>query len=330
MKVAVCMYGLMRTFEKTASSLKKHVLEPNKADLYVFSPQKIGKSIIPNNIDINLYKSQNKSEISNMDCDGEIITEEKLRMTYGSYLKGFELYEPEPNLFNLNIDIAMNDILVPSRVMSLFYNMSNAVKLALNSDTEYDIIILLRPDLAYYSEIDVTNILEDGIHIPLGGGKLNDGKQAMPLYYVGYYKNMEKGELIQAHKHVFTDQIMVFKKDCYQSISVLFDNVTEYLKNGVPFHPETILYYALVYLNNKNVYLHEEWLYEIVRNNTEIIENDDILIQRSKYSSRLDSEGNVRKKLIEENNHLIHSNNRYLEFKLRVKRKIKSAVKRLI
>ena len=54
------MYGLLRTHKETALSLKKHVLDVNDADLFIFSPNKAGGLSIPEGVDINLYKSENK------------------------------------------------------------------------------------------------------------------------------------------------------------------------------------------------------------------------------------------------------------------------------
>lgn len=318
MKIAVCMYGLLRTHKETALSLKKHVLDVNDADLFIFSPNKAGGLSIPEGVDINLYKSENKKNICKMDNDGDLITRDDLFNIYGEKLKGINLYDAQTIKFTQDFsDIAMNDILIPERVLSLFYNMSGAVKLALNSNVNYDAIVLLRPDLAFYSPLNVDLLNLDEVHIPLGGGKLNDGKEDMPCYYVGYYKNTERGELIRAHAHMFTDQLIVFGKDCFKNIENIYDDLSTFLSRGVPFHPETLLFYGLPYLSNKKVNIHEEWLYEIFRNNTRLIENDDILI---KY--RLSNELASLNKNIGES--------AVLTFKYRVKRKIKHVLRKLL
>ena len=93
--------------------------------------------------------------------------------------------------------------------------------------------------------------------------------------------------------------------------------MSTFLSRGVPFHPETLLFYGLPYLSNKKVNIHEEWLYEIFRNNTRLIENDDILI---KY--RLSNELASLNKNIGES--------AVLTFKYRVKRKIKHILRKLL
>lgn len=322
MKVAVCMYGLLRTYKETSSSLLKNVLEVNNADLFIFSPNKSGKLSIPHNIDINLYKSQNKLSICAMDSDGDVVTEEILLNIYGNRLKGMEIYSRDSINFEKSLfDISMNDILIPERVFSLFYNMSGAVKLALDSGKDYDAIILVRPDLAFYNEINIKSLNLDDIHVPLGGGKLNDGKEPAPCYHVGYYKNTKRGEMIRAHSHVFTDQFVVFGKDCFNAAANLYEELMDFLSRGVPFHPETLLFYALPYLQNKKVIYHDDWYYEIVRDNTKLIENDDILIRERRLNS---SDINVSS-----NNTNAH-NNRLLELKYRIKRKVKSVLIKIL
>lgn len=320
MKVAVCAYGLLRSFDKTSESLKKHILEKNNADLFVFAPNKAGTVFIPKGEDINSYKRDNKDLFLNKDSEGELVTEARLKEVYGDYLKKSYLYDS--NSIQHDIDtsrVAMNDILIPSRVLSLFYNLSGAAKLALESGNEYDAIILLRTDLAFYSELDVTKLDLNYLHIPFGGGALNDGKAQVPCYYVGYYKNMELGELIQANRHVFTDQLLVADKSQIQVLANLYSNISEYLSRGVPFHPETILFYALSYCQQRNVVIHEEWLYEIVRDNTLLIENDDIIFKNSMlYATEHSGSDHLTVKKI------------LKRIYYKVKMKIKSFVKRLI
>ena len=95
-------------------------------------------------------------------------------------------------------------------------------------------------------------------------------------------------------------------------------NLKEFLerqKNSLTDY-QTELYTSEI-LSNKKVNIHEEWLYEIFRNNTRLIENDDILI---KY--RLSNELASLNKNIGES--------AVLTFKYRVKRKIKHVLRKLL
>ena len=102
----------------------------------------------------------------------------------------------------------------------------------------------------------------------------------MAAYTVAYYKNLELGEMIPANRHVFTDQMVVLPGKYLAYLSI-YKNLFALLEQGIPLHPETILYYCLVYQNHLQVTIHPEWLYEIFRNGMEPIENDEILQEKN-------------------------------------------------
>lgn len=82
--------------------------------------------------------------------------------------------------------------------------------------------------------------------------------------------------MIPANRHAFTDQMVVLPGRYLACLSI-YKNLVALLEQGIPLHPETILYYCLVYQNHLQVSIHPEWLYEIFRNGMESIENDDTL-----------------------------------------------------
>lgn len=282
-RTAVCMYGFLRTYEITSASLIKHILEKNEADLFIFCPQNVGTSIIPQNVNITEYKIKNSKRIENQDSAGQTITEDKLQQIYGKYLKKCTIYNYSQDKFDkVAKNIEGYGVIPTNRVCSMLYNISGALKLLLDYCTEnndkYDCVILLRPDLAFYSDLNIRDIDLEQVTIPIGGGRLNNGREEVPQYFVEYYKNAYEGELIQYDTHPFTDQFIISSFDNMKVLANLYDKINDYAKKKFPFHPESILYYELCYKPQKSTHVMKDFLYEIFRNNYLAIENHMIAI----------------------------------------------------
>ena len=275
MNIAICMYGFLRTFELTANSLVKHVLQVNNADLFIFAPKEKGISMVPCAGDVNTYKTTHRQVIKKNDIAGGNATVERLYQLYGGHLKKVELFDYDVQKFEeAAIDAPDYGVVEPYRFFSMLYQISGAVQLVVKSSREYDWICILRPDLGFYTDIDFLELNPNKIHIPFGGGILNDGKKFPVQYTAAFYKNIYRGELIPEGRIPFTDQCVIGKWDIMKGLASLYDqSLKKYLERGVPLHPETIIYYATAFSYGLEVEVHHNWVYEIVRNNFEPIEN---------------------------------------------------------
>lgn len=278
MKTAICMYGFLRTYDVTADSLIKHIIDVNDADLFIFAPDNTGVSTIPKGVDITDYKLNNKKDIKSQDEAGNKVTEKDLKKKYGKALKACELYSYDGSIFEKRAEhINAYNVMPTSRVCSMIYNMSNSVRVmrryAESNKITYDKVILLRPDLAFYSDLDVSKLDPEYVYVPTGGGRLNDGFEEVPQYYVEFYKNARLGILIPQKSVPFTDQFIIADYSDMVKLEQMYNTLDEFEKIKFPFHPESMVYYKIAFQNNKEVKLLENFNYEIFRNNTLEIDN---------------------------------------------------------
>lgn len=281
-KTAVCMYGFLRTYDVTANSLIKHILELNDADLFVFCPDAVGASNIPQGANITDYKIKNRKLISKTDVSGDRVTEKMLKEKYGKYLKKCKIYNYDQSRFEKMANKIEGYCVIPTyRVCSLLYNVSGSVNLMLDyakeHNTKYDCVILLRPDLAFYSDLVVKKLDLASVWLPLGGGAIDRGNVEIPQYYVEYYKNTLDGEMIRYNSVKFTDQLLISSFDNMSVLGNTFSSLYEYAGKKFPFHAESILYYELCRKGKLGVKYLKDFYYEIFRNNYLTIENHALL-----------------------------------------------------
>lgn len=269
-KVAVLLYGYARTYKITANSLIEKVLEPNKADLFVHCYDNEGVSLC---CDGNIASlTEHKIRYSRReDRMGKKVTPQSLEKAYGVYLKAKKIISYNSGYFKgLTKGMAQVSPYPLERFFSLYFNISEAFKLLEDymreQGTQYDVVILARPDLHFYSNINVSEYDLNCLNIPQYGGNIkyngiND------LYYVTSYKNVQRMEYIPWHDVPFSDQLIISSYDNMRDSITLFEHLQEYSDFGVPVcHPETCIYYHLAYRKNLQVKT-IRILYEILRNN---------------------------------------------------------------
>lgn len=89
---------------------------------------------------------------------------------YGRYLRKAVLYDYDGKQYEaVTKNFRGNGLVSPQRVFSMFYHISGVADLALASGISYEKIIILRPDLAFYADIDLKKIQDEKVHIPFGG-----------------------------------------------------------------------------------------------------------------------------------------------------------------
>jgi len=295
MKTAIVLYGFMRTFKITANSLLKNIAVPNDADIFIFSYTNEGVSILNKNEDINTQKLQNGTM---QDLDGSFINEKILKEIYGERLKKclLKVYSEHMEKFKLDSKNIYSPILPIERVFSLYFNITGATKLLIDYEIEtvikYDVIILARPDLNFYSQIKIEDYNLDKINIANYGGNINPiGKNE--AYHCCFYKNVKRAEYIPFREIIFSDQLIISKRKNMIKLVKLYEKLNEYDTYGLPVcHPETILYYHLCMSEGLNVQTNDI-KYEILRNNY-IEKTNEIMnlqtnrtIKTNKYKNKL-------------------------------------------
>ncbi len=276
MKTAIILYGFLRTFKITAKSLLEKVAKPNNADIFIFSYENEGISIIKGVDDINKQKVQLGAK---QDLEGDIITESILKNVYGDSLKKCSLqnYSEYTAKFIKDSKNIYSPTFPIERFFSLYFNITGVAKLLVDYENEtgikYDNIILTRPDLNFYSEIKLDDIDLDYLNIADYGGNIQ-AKDENELYYSCYYKNVERMEYIPYHSIAFSDQLIISKAENLRKLNSLYDNLQTYETYGLPVcHPETVLYYHLGLTQNLGVKTNDI-KYEILRNNYMNAENE--------------------------------------------------------
>lgn len=268
MKTAVLLYGFMRTYETTSISLIKNILEPNNADLFIYTYNNEGVSYLPlSTSDINLIKCKQGNI---QDSKGEKTNINKIKKAYGKYLKDISIVEYNPLKF-INDTKNIPSFGAPvNRMFSLYNNITEVSKLLIKyaekNDINYDIVILARPDLHFYTRIDVTKLDKEKLNIPFMGGNIKlNGKNE--IYYVAGYKNVSKCEYIPYETIAFSDQFIISSYNNMKCLSLLYSKLPEYYKENFPvYHSESVLYYHLGLKQNLDVQ-QIPFYYEILRNN---------------------------------------------------------------
>lgn len=266
-RVAVCLYGFLRTCENARYSLLKHVVEQNKADVFLYAPEQVGA------LNLKFDKTDNKDAYI-----GQHIDDEHLIQWYGTSLRRYKLWTYSEDLFSEQASkqsIPCVAEINPVRVFSMFYHMKQSLMLLQEYEKEqrlkYEAIVLTRPDIAFYSPIDVSALDLEKIQIPFSTGKFDGGRMRGRNAAVLSYRNVVRGECILEGANTFNDQIIVGSRDHILLMSELYDNLSEYIQFGVPFNPETLIYYHLVLQHGLTIKNGNKWIYELLRNDLPII-----------------------------------------------------------
>lgn len=300
-KCAVLLYGYMRTYQTTAPALIKNILKPNQADLFIYTNKIAGISAVPlHTSDINTIKRKFGEQ---QDQCGDQVTAKSLQQAYGTYLKDYRItsFLKEKFIKDSQKATKLPNGIPIERVYSLYYNINQVMDLFLKyckkNGTEYDTVILARPDLMFYSYIDTKKLDLTKLNISSIGGNLEiEGRT--PVYYAAGYKNVERAEYIPWETVAFSDQFIISSFVNMKKLADLYKSLPLYDSYGLPtFHPETIMYYHLGYSQNKEVILNN-FQYEILRSNFIAKENsftrqcNNIQIAQTKYHKYKDKTNN--------------------------------------
>jgi hypothetical protein len=145
MKVAICIAGQLRTFEKTFPSIKKNIVDELRADLFISTWDKLGKT----------HKTDSSIE------KNEIVDAEKIKRKTGAKIVDVQIFEDK--FYDKMNNVEMPQILkerepLHSRSMiPHFYKIHRCNQLRIlhekNNRFVYDVIIRIRPDMKIENKI---------------------------------------------------------------------------------------------------------------------------------------------------------------------------------
>lgn len=241
MKVAVIFTGFFRTFHYTKQSFKDNIMDPLNPDIFFSSPKTL--FTLPQNEDHNIVKRY-PFHLANQN----LVAPEVIDF-FGDNLKSYELidYNHEPILQSCvehNIPYYTRDGAVSFRILSQLINKELSVKIfkqyAEKNNSNYDVVIMTRGDLKYYSSVnfDVINLNSIGCE--------NHGT---PLPPVIPRWCPPSNRIPQP----FNDQITIGSQKNMLVWHNLAQSFFDFWKEGLYFTPENIMSYHLKQ-NNINLY----------------------------------------------------------------------------
>lgn len=284
MKTAVLLYGYLRTYKVTKEALFKNLIEPNNADIFIYTYDVEGVSALPLSTD-NIDKEKTRHG-KVQDMQGDDVTLDVLNKTYGKVIKKAKIVHYDPQKY---IDDTAN---IPSpctpsyRIYSLYNSITEVTKLLVDyvneTGAQYDAVVLFRPDLQLYTKVEIDKLDLRALNIPFVGGNLKIiGKNS--LYYVAGYKNVKNAEYIPHEGVPFSDQFIISSYDNMKPLSTLYTKLYEYYTEDFPtYHAESTLYYHLGFKHNLHISV-QPFFYEILRNN--YIETDNSFLCKSLQSN---------------------------------------------
>jgi hypothetical protein len=279
-KVAVLLYGVLRTFEVTAPSLLRHVVEPNDADIFYFGPQGSDNPTAAHEGTKDLFGSFTFNPKGGLDTLAPVDAA-ALQQAYGGRLRLARFHDVGTDRFE--DECALKDPaewvygLNPVRLFSMFYNLAGAAELLVQYEQQhgssYDCVVITRPDLAFFSPV-CAEAQGGELHIPAGQGIDGWGVKHRGNARVLYYKNVETGEFLEGNDRLlFNDQLYVLARRDLDLFRAVYEALPGYLARRVPASPETILFLHLVARGGLRPIEHDEWCYEIYRAGMPLQEN---------------------------------------------------------
>lgn len=297
-KNAVLLYGFMRTYKNTAKSLLENIIIPNNASLFICTYSNEGVSNLSQDKDINQTKAKHAKQ---QDLQGNVVTKSSLKEIYGDYLKDSYIKEYNIDKFVQDSKNIFSPIFPIERFFSLYCNISDVVKLLIDweekNNIKFDNLIVTRPDLCFYSKLDLSRMDMDFLNIANNGGNVNPTSHS-ELYYACYYKNVERHEYIPFHTIPFSDQLIISRRKNLIKLSNLYDKLHDYDEIGIPLcHPETVLYYHLGLSQNLNVKINQLY-YEILRSDFIKIDNEITHVFQKQNHVQLTVNNKYKEKII--------------------------------
>jgi hypothetical protein len=236
MKTALILYGFFRTFEDVKESLKQHVIDPLNCDVFFCSFE---------TIEAKKDDAQDNSKLK--------LVDDKILNFFGSRLKKYELRPHEPNkdrkfIFDKNlptwIEIAQQETY---KIISMQEGLTKSIKIfeqyIKENNEHYDLVILTRPDIKYYTTFNASVLNMKNINCPQHF--LNP--YIMPDHSIRgnetdiNNRKLREGARVFGFDRWLNDQILCGTQENMLVFSNLFDKLVEHVNDGVLLNNETLI-----------------------------------------------------------------------------------------
>jgi hypothetical protein len=230
MKIALCLSGFLRNFDKTFSFWKKYLFDIYNVDIFIDTW---------NTIDYN-------SDVASQDV-------------LSAFQKNIKNINIEKRIINFNKNIMLSHFRQATNgninnPISMFYKIKSCYLLCKQSSVNYDIIIRARPDLFIISPFIFEEDYNQYIYVPTHDFH-NDfdkiGRVEYKDYLLKKYVDFQKDEL-QGNGLIkeqgLLDHLAYSSVNNMEAYSGVYDNYEKYYQEGCNVRPEIILAYHL--LNN--------------------------------------------------------------------------------
>ena len=160
-RIAIQLFGHMRTFEQCAPMLLKNVVEPNKDDGYVID------------IFIHTWDESDHNTISwRNDGDGADVCDTQLQKIMNTYTPVDIQITPQVDVPEYIINEKLGNRRSIRGPVNMSFSLSQSSRLRQKSKCEYDWVIVTRPDVLFLSPFRINDFLKVynhfGIDIPDG------------------------------------------------------------------------------------------------------------------------------------------------------------------
>lgn len=234
MRVAFILYGFFRTFDYVRDTLRANVIEPLDCDVFINTP------------DIINFKP-------------EPFDENSVREFFGSSLKALDVRHYDDRVFKrFAQSYQMPETNVHRQpywaVSSFFYSVASSVKTfqryVRRTGTQYDVVILARPDLRYYQPLDPSVIQLDRINCPSSFLIFPDEPELL-----GLEPHLRTGVDVRRRfggagvwwpespneQRWLNDQIIAGSQESMLRYASLFESAPDYLREGICYNQETYI-----------------------------------------------------------------------------------------
>jgi hypothetical protein len=218
LKVAVCFFGLFRSFDRTKETIKTNFLDIYNPDVFLYSP--------------NTFYAKNNQDPLNGQDNPVPLTEDYVKNFFGDKLKDFVIWDLDPNIFIQQVQKnrmpEKNNIGQWAwRSYSMFHHIKKSLELRQNyernNNIKYDVVILMRPDI------------ELGKRMELEGLNLNKINHSVSHAASVFGFNI-----------LFGDHLLAAKPNVVDIFCSLYDRIGDYYRTGITLNNETLMGYHLI------------------------------------------------------------------------------------
>ena len=223
MKIAICYSGMFRNFKENVDNNIKHLISKYDSDVYLSFWDIYGFSTFRTKFDI-----KNNDEILD-DAKEDVLNKLKPKnFEFESYSKLNNFFEEESNKYTHARETPPPYC---KNMLSMWYKVEKCGKMVEDSGINYDLIIRLRGDISFNSDLILQQPKENTIYSPLQG----------------------------SWNSSMNDQIAYGNKDVMHIYSDLYNKLPNiWLNSGTSIAPEAILY---KHMENNNILMESFDLY---------------------------------------------------------------------